>query len=42
VGRLTADETGETLGMSGRQLRRRRVRHAAEGLRDHPVGRVSN
>jgi hypothetical protein len=38
-GRLSADEAGEALGMSGRQFRRLRVRFAAEGaegLRDAP------
>jgi len=44
-GRLSADEAGEALGMSGRQFRRLRKRFAAEGaegLRDHRLGRVSN
>jgi hypothetical protein len=44
-GRLSADEAGEALGMSGRQFRRLRVRFAAEGaegLRDHRLGRVSS
>lgn len=43
-GRLSADEAGEALGMSGRQFRRLRVRHGAEGaegLRDHRLGRAS-
>ena len=30
-GRLSADEAGEALGMSGRQFRRLRKRFAAEG-----------
>lgn len=45
LGRLSADEAGEALGMSGRQFRRLRVRHAAqgaEGLRDQRLGRVSS
>ena len=44
LGRLSADEAGEALRMSGRQFRRLRVRFAAEGaegLRDHRLGRVS-
>jgi hypothetical protein len=44
LGRLSADEAGEALGMSGRQFRRLRVRYASageEGLRDHRLGRVS-
>jgi hypothetical protein len=44
LGRLSADEAGEALGMSGRQFRRLRVRYeaeGAEGLRDHRLGRVS-
>ena len=31
LGRLSADEAGEALGMSGRQLRRLRVRYLAGG-----------
>jgi hypothetical protein len=45
LGRLSADEAGEALGMSGRQFRRLRVRYSAEGaegLRDRRMGRVSN
>lgn len=44
LGRLSADEAGEALGMSGRQFRRLRVRYAAAGvagLADRRVGRVS-
>lgn len=43
-GRLSSDEAGEALGMSGRQFRRLRVRYAAEGeagLADRRLGRVS-
>ena len=43
-GRLSSDEAGEALGISGRQFRRLRVRYAAEGaggLADRRVGRVS-
>jgi hypothetical protein len=43
-GRLTAEEAGELLGMSGRHFRRQCVRYAAEGedgLRDRRLGRVS-
>ena len=43
-GWLSSDEAGEALGMSGRQFRRLRVRHAAEGaagLADRRLGRVS-
>ena len=42
--RLTADEAGELLGMSGRHFRRLTVRYdeeGAEGLRDRRLGRVS-
>jgi hypothetical protein len=42
--RLTADEAGELLGMSGRNFRRLRVRYdeeGAEGLRDRRLGRAS-
>ena len=31
-GRLSSDEAGEALGMSGRQFRRLRVRYGAEGV----------
>ena len=44
LGRLSSDEAGEALGMTGRQFRRLRVRYAAEGeagLADRRVGRVS-
>lgn len=44
LGRLSSDEAGEALGMSGRQFRRLRVRYGAEGeagLRDRRPGRVS-
>lgn len=44
LGRLSGDEAGEALGMSGRQFRRLRVRYAAAGeagLADGRVGRVS-
>lgn len=44
LGRLSADEAGEVLGMSGRQFRRLRVRYEAEGvsgLADRRLGRVS-
>ena len=43
-GRLTADEAGELLGLSGRHFRRQCVRYEAEGidgLRDRRIGRVS-
>jgi hypothetical protein len=43
-GRLTAEEAGELLGLSGRHFRRQCVRYEAEGedgLRDKRVGRVS-
>ena len=43
-GRLSSDEAGEALGMSGRQFRRLRVRYGAEGvsgLADRRLGRVS-
>ena len=43
-GRLTAEEAGELLGLSGRHFRRLRGRYEAagvEGLRDHRLGRVS-
>jgi helix-turn-helix protein len=43
-GRLSSDEAGEALGMSGRQFRRLRVRYAAAGeagLADRRLGRVS-
>lgn len=42
--RLTAEEAGELLGMSGRHFRRLVVRHdeqGAEGLRDRRLGKVS-
>jgi hypothetical protein len=42
--RLTAEEAGELLGMSGRHFRRLLVRHdeeGAEGLRDRRLGRAS-
>ena len=42
--RLTAEEAGELLGMSGRQFRRLCVRFAdegVEGLRDRRIGKVS-
>lgn len=42
--RLTADEAGELLGMSGRHFRRLTLRYdeeGAEGLRDRRLGRVS-
>jgi len=44
LGRLSADEAGEALGMPGRQFRRLRVRYsaeAAEGLRDRRLDRAS-
>jgi hypothetical protein len=44
LGRLSADEAGEALGMSGRQFRRLRVRYSAEGaegLRARRLGRAS-
>ena len=44
-GRLTAEEAGELLGLSGRHFRRQCVRYEAEGedgLRDKRVGRVSH
>jgi len=44
LGRLSSDEAGEVLGMSGRQFRRLRVRYEAAGsagLRDRRLGRVS-
>ena len=44
-GRLTAEEAGELLGMSGRHFRRQCVRYDAEGidgLRDKRLGRVSS
>jgi len=44
LGRLSAEEAGEALGMSGRQFRRLRVRYSAEGaegLRDRRLGRAS-
>lgn len=43
-GRLSSEEAGEVLGMSGRQFRRLRVRYGAEGvagLADRRLGRVS-
>lgn len=43
-GRLSSDEAGEVLGMSGRQFRRLRVRYAAQGeagLVDRRLGRAS-
>ena len=43
-GRLSSDEAGEALGISGRQFRRLRVRYGAEGvsgLADRRLGRVS-
>jgi hypothetical protein len=42
--RLTAEEAGEVLGMSGRHFRRLSVRYAeegAEGLRDRRLGKPS-
>ncbi len=42
--RLTADEAGEVLGMSGRHFRRMVVRYdeeGVEGLRDRRLGRPS-
>jgi len=44
LGRLSADEAGEALSMSGRKFRRLRVRYSAEGaegLRDRRLGRAS-
>lgn len=44
-GRLTAEEAGELLGLSGRHFRRQCHRYEAEGvdgLRDKRLGRVSN
>jgi hypothetical protein len=44
-GRLTAEEAGELLGLSGRHFRRQCSRYAEEGvdgLRDKRLGRVSN
>ena len=44
-GRLTAEEAGELLGLSGSHFRRQCVRYEAEGLdglRDKRLGRVSN
>ena len=44
-GRLTAEEAGELLGLSGRHFRRQCVRYAEEGpegLRDRRLGRVSS
>ena len=44
-GRLTAEEAGELLGLSGRHFRRQCVRYETEGidgLRDKRLGRVSN
>src|ERR1700759_3605381 len=44
-GRLTAEEAGELLGLSGRHFRRQCRRYAEEGedgLRDRRIGRVSN
>jgi hypothetical protein len=43
-GRLTAEEAGELLGLSGRHFRRQCGRYAeegADGLRDQRLGRVS-
>src|SRR5665213_3380246 len=43
-GRLTAEEAGELLGLSGRHFRRQCVRYETEGidgLRDKRLGRVS-
>lgn len=43
-GRLTAEEAGELLGLSGRHFRRQCVRYAAEGaegLRDRRLGKAS-
>jgi hypothetical protein len=43
-GRLTAEEAGDLLGLSGRHFRRRCVRYESEGvegLRDKRLGRVS-
>jgi hypothetical protein len=42
--RLTAEEAGELLGMSGRNFRRLCVRYeedGIEGLRDHRIGKIS-
>lgn len=44
-GRLSAEEAGELLGLSGRHFRRQCVRYEAEGidgLRDKRLGRISN
>jgi transposase len=44
-GRLSAEEAGELLGLSGRHFRRQCVRYEAEGLdglRDKRLGRASN
>ena len=44
-GRLTAEEAGELLGLSGRHFRRQCVRYETEGvdgLRDKRIGRVSD
>jgi hypothetical protein len=44
-GRLTAEEAGELLGLSGRHFRRQCLRYEAEGvdgLRDKRLGRVSH
>jgi len=44
-GRLTAEEAGELLGLSGRHFRRQCARYETEGvdgLRDKRLGRVSN
>jgi hypothetical protein len=44
-GRLTAEEAGDLLGLSGRHFRRQCVRYEAEGvegLRDKRLGRISN
>src|SRR5579863_9120339 len=43
-GRLSAEEAGELLGLSGRHFRRQCTRYAVEGiegLRDKRLGRVS-
>src|SRR5215831_4834609 len=44
-GRLTGEEAGELLGMSGRHFRRLCVRYeeaGIEGLRDRRIGKVSS
>ena len=37
LGRLSAEEAGEALGMSGRQFRRLRVRYSAVGSEGSPT-----